>query len=176
MLTRKSSSKKRFGFADPKITESFDPERTLVEVELNAEKEDVGQNVGQKRSYVGQKAGQNRSCVGQKAGQNVGQKSLLSRPSAAEVPGGLPASARQVLSALREDSTLTHRGLAVKLGFAETTIDRAFSLLIRRGLVRRVGPKRPNRGAVRRLRFRQDKRVAEGVFGLHQETSRFAAA
>ena len=116
MLTRKSSSKKRFGFADPKITESFDPERTLVEVELNAEKEDVG--------------------------QNVGQKSLLSRPSAAEVPGDLPASARQVLSALREDSTLTHLGLAVKLGFAETTIDRAFSLLIRRGLVRRVGPKR----------------------------------
>ena len=122
---------KRFGFADPKITESFDPERTLVEVELNAEKEDVGQNVGQKRSYVGQKTG-----------QNVGQKSLLSRPSAAEVPGDLPASAKQVLSALREDSTLTHRGLAVKLGFAETTIDRAFSLLIRRGLVRRVGPKK----------------------------------
>ena len=51
------------------------------------------------------------------------------------------AATKQVYKAMCEDITLTHRGLESKLGLSKTTIRKATATLVKKGFIRRVGPK-----------------------------------
>ena len=53
-----------------------------------------------------------------------------------------PASCHQVYEALRQDAYLTYRGMVAKLGLNKDTINTAVGTLVRKGIIRRVGPKK----------------------------------
>jgi len=53
-----------------------------------------------------------------------------------------PASVKQVYKALCKDATMTYVGLQSKLGLSTQTIAIATATLIKRGMLRRVGPKK----------------------------------
>ena len=115
---------KKAKFPSPSISESYDPDRTMVTLKFDAE---VLPQSGVVES--GQK-------LGQKPGQKSGQKIDLEDASAAT---------RMVYKAICDDVRFTHRGLAAKLGLSASTVDTAISTLVKRGILRRIGPKKGGR-------------------------------
>ena len=153
----------KYGYAEPKITESYDPDRTVITVTTddNTVNETVivlkpDQNptrstpkTVQKQSGSGAEAVQKLSDDGtgpvQKSsagGAEAVQKQSLEVDVVRSPLNELPTSARQVLNAIADDCFMTQRGLVSKIGLAKSTIIKATAILIKNGYLRRVGPKK----------------------------------
>lgn len=124
---------RQYGYAQPMLRETFDPDQTLLEIAVATDPE-VAQNSPetiQKQPQSGPKA--------VSSGPKVAQKWPKSSP---ETVRKLSAGTRQIYEALREEPRMTYRGLASKLGFVKETIRKGIGTLIKEGLIRRVGPKK----------------------------------
>ena len=136
---------RKYGYAEPKITESCDPDRTVIAVTTD----DDTVNGAANRSAIGLKPDQdpNRSttkAVQESSGDGAGavQKQSPEIDVARPPLNELPASARQVLGAIADDCFMTQRGLVSKIGLARSTVIKATAILIKNGCLRRVGPKK----------------------------------
>ena len=159
---------KKYGYAEPKITESYDPDRTVIVVttdddtvngtvtrpESGAEPD---QNPTRTRPEVDNKVdnnaegdnktgsiGDNNPFRGDNkhfGGDNnhgKGDNKNEQRRPFAE----LFASAKQVFKALSDDNSMTQQGLCAKLGFSRKTIAKAIAVLIRERYIIRRGARK----------------------------------
>ena len=158
---------KKSGFPDPSIGESYDPDRTTVELNLDEAvsgrvksrvesrvKGSVESSVkGSAESSVepdgnqisAPKQTKNRPKTEDelaKSGPDVGQKINTSSVKGSNPLEELSASAKQVYRALCLDQSLTYVALISRTGLSNRTIEVAIATLIKRGLLRRVGPKK----------------------------------
>ena len=161
---------KKYGYAEPKITESYDPDRTVITVTTDDDtvKDTVigvkpDQNPTKTRPEPDKEVSrvvQKQSASGAEAVQKLFESGaeVVQKPSGGDTEavqkrnsqGGvdrlplreLPTSARQVLNAVADDCFMTQRGLVSKLGLAKSTIIKATAILIKNGFLRRVGPKK----------------------------------
>lgn len=145
---------KKYGYPSPTISESYDPDRTMVELKLDdvVSDRDAELCANQKTDP---KLAQNRPETEDelaKSGPEVGQNSTAGRAKSRvksrvesrvkEDLSDLPASVRQVYAALKRDTSLTYVGIQSKLKFSTQTVAVAIATLIKRGLLRRIGPKK----------------------------------
>ena len=108
----------KMGAMAPTFTETTEPDRVELIVPIERISSPV-QKSGQKQDLSGQKSGQKQVGSGQKEN-----------------------SVARVLAACCEDVDFTQRGLAEKLGLAQSTIDAAIATLVKNGCIRHVGPKK----------------------------------
>jgi len=139
-------------FPSPSISESYDPDRTTVELKLDEERlaqptePKLGQN--NKGRVKGRQEVDNKATQGSVKSRVKGR--VESRVESRAENGkavrsdlcDAPASVRQVYKALCKDPSMTYVGLQSKLGLSTQTIAVATATLIKRGLLRRVGPKK----------------------------------
>ena len=109
---------KKYGYAEPKITESYDPDRTVIVVTTDDDTVTRPENGAEP----------DQKTVNAKANSIIWQD--------------FPASCHQVYEALRQDAYLTYRGMVSKLGLNKDTINTAVGTLVQKGLIRRIGPKK----------------------------------
>ena len=151
---------KKYGYAEPKITESYDPDRTVIvvttdddtengtvtrpepdqtptrtrpEVDNNAEGDNKIGSVGDNNPF----RGDNKTSVGDN-NHDKGDNKCEERKPFAE----LFASAKQVFRALSDDNSMTQQGLCAKLGFSRKTIAKAIAVLIRERYIIRRGARK----------------------------------
>ena len=150
---------KKYGYAEPKITESYDPDRTVLVVttdddtvndtvtrpESGAEPD---QNPTRTRPEVDNKV-DNNAEGDNKVDNKVDNKTEGDNKSdgGKEEPGKkslneLPASCRQVLKALSEDGSFTQQALIRKLNFSRAAITKAIATLIKERYIIRRGARK----------------------------------
>ena len=143
---------KKYGYAEPKITESYDPDRTVITVTTD---DDTVSGVEPDRNPTRNRPGPGQDPARSapemdgecpRSAPEVLQKCPKSAPKVPQEKQGelasLTAAVRQVYKAMCEDIALTHRGLESKLGLSKTTVRKATATLIHKGFLRRVGPKK----------------------------------
>ena len=114
---------KKYGYAEPKITETYDPDRTVVIVTTDDD------------TASGVKPDQNPTRVRPEPDQNPTRTRL-------EILRVLPCSCRQVFESIVADNKITYRAMVSKLSLNKDTVNTAVGTLIKHGLLRRVGPKK----------------------------------
>lgn len=122
---------KKSGFPDPSISESYDPDRTTIELKFEGSPK-AGPVLAQNGA-----AGSVESGV--ESRQELDNNQTKNRQ---EKLSDLSASVRRVFVELEHNPSFTQAGLVSKLGLSRATITTAIATLIKRGLLRRVGPKK----------------------------------
>lgn len=126
----------KYGFTPPVIEEKYDPDRTVIRVAV-----EVGSGKGSVESSVksskegGQEVDKDRTTAAQQLHKNCTR-------TAQELLADISSSARRVYRSFAEDGEYTQEALVSKLGLSRRTIASATATLIKRGLLRRVGPKK----------------------------------
>ena len=136
---------KKYGYAEPKITESYDPDRTVIVATTDDETEndtvtrpengaEPDQNPTRTRPEVDNKVDNNAKGDNKPDGgkEEPGKKSL----------NELPASCRQVLKALSEDGSFTQQALIRKLNLPRAAITKAIATLIKERYIIRRGARK----------------------------------
>ena len=160
---------KKYGYAEPKITESYDPDRTVLVVTTDDDtvndtetrpenSAEPDQNPTRTRPEVPQKC--SNTCENDEGGDNkqgTGDNNLVwgdnksgqgdnnQRENSFEERkpfSELFASAKQVFRLLSEDGSLTQQGLCTKLGLSRKTIAKAIAVLIRERYIIRHGARK----------------------------------
>lgn len=129
---------KKYGYAEPKITESYDPDRTVIVVTTDDDTENDTVTRPENGAEPDQKCPKSAPKVPQKCPRSAPK---VPQKETADLQG-LTAAVRQVYKAMCEDISMTHRGLESKLGLSKTTIRKATATLVQKGFIRRVGPKK----------------------------------
>ncbi len=129
---------KKYGYAEPKITESYDPDRTVIVVTTDDDTENDTVTRPENGAEPDQKCPRSAPKVPQKCPRSAPK---VPQKETADLQG-LTAAVRQVYKAMCEDISMTHRGLESKLGLSKTTIRKATATLVQKGFIRRVGPKK----------------------------------
>ncbi|MBP5509743.1 MAG: HTH domain-containing protein [Kiritimatiellae bacterium] len=117
---------KKYGCAEPKITESYDPDRTVIVVTTDDEVESAPED----DIKVDNNAEGN---IQPDDGKEQSERKLLSE---------LPASCRQVLKALSEDGSFTQQVLMRKLNLSRAAITKAIVILIKERYIIRRGARK----------------------------------
>ena len=162
---------KKYGYAEPKITESYDPDRTVIVVTTD----DDTENDTETRPETGAEPDHNPTITRPEVDNNTegdnkvdinitrtadpyntrttpvqhpynGQQSRttpVQDPSETDYPElqDMSSSAQRVFRALREDGSLTIRGLSSKLSLNKDTVCVAIGILVKAGIIIRVGSK-----------------------------------
>ena len=149
---------KKYGYAEPKITESYDPDRTVIVVTTDDDTvtrpengSESDQNPTRTRPEPDQKCSkgaprddknfENDTVTRPENGAEPDQKTVNAKANSI-IWQDFPASCHQVYEALRQDAYLTYRGMVSKLGLNKDTINTAVGTLVQKGLIRRIGPKK----------------------------------
>ena len=130
---------KKYGYAEPKITESYDPDRTVITVTTDDDVESVpeGDNKTGCRGDNNQSRGGDKPSGGDNNHGKGDNKNEQRRPFAE-----LFTSAKQVFSALSEDGSMTQQGLCSRLGLSRKTIAKATAVLIKERYIIRRGARK----------------------------------
>ena len=118
---------KKSGYPEPMISESYDPDRTAVELKFEGVPK------------AGQVLTQNDAAGSVGSRQELDNNQTINRQ---EKLSDLSASVRRVFVELEHNPGFTQAGLVSKLGLSRATITTAIATLIKRGLLRRVGPRK----------------------------------
>ena len=118
---------KKYGFYAPQIKETFDPDRTIVELEVA--EVTTASTISQESDKPLQELDKKLTEGLQELDKNLTINSL-----------DISSTAKRVYKALSQDGTFTQQGLANKFGVSRVTIANATATLIKSGLIRRVGP------------------------------------
>ena len=121
---------KKYGYAEPKITESYDPDRTVIVVTTDDEVESAPEDDNKVDIKVDNNAEGN---IQPDDGKEQSERKLLSE---------LPASCRQVLKALSEDGSFTQQVLMRKLNLSRAAITKAIVILIKERYIIRRGARK----------------------------------
>ena len=124
-------------FAEPSIIESYEPDRTKVIVEFEADESEVGvkkQEVREKTSEVREKR------LGSE-GENLGSEDANSdfEVLMGAYRNDFRENARKILSAIADDQEIDTTGLTQKLGISEASVWRAIRAMKEVGLLVREG-------------------------------------
>ena len=124
-------------FAEPSIFESYEPDRTKVIVEFEADESEVGvkkQEVREKTSEVREKR------LGSE-GENLGSEDANSdfEVLMGAYRNDFRENARKILSAIADDQEIDTTGLTQKLGISEASVWRAIRAMKEVGLLVREG-------------------------------------
>ena len=124
-------------FAEPSIIESYEPDRTKVIVEFEADESEVGvkkQEVREKTSEVREKR------LGSE-GENLGSEDANSdfEVLMGAYRNDFRENARKILSAIADDQEIDTTGLTQKLGISEASVWRAIRAMKEVGLPVREG-------------------------------------
>ena len=150
---------KKYGYAEPKITESYDPDRTVIVVTTDDDTENdtvtrpengakPDQNPTRTRPEVDNKVDNNEEGDKQVDNKVDNNAEGDNKPDGGkEEPGKkslneLPASCRQVLKALSEDGAFTQQALMRKLNFSRAAITKAIATLIKERYIIRRGARK----------------------------------
>lgn len=126
---------KKYGYAEPKITESYDPDRTVLVV--TTDDDTVTRPEPDQKSRKSVLKSNNK--VDNKVDNKIQEAKVQSeRKSLNE----LPASCRQVFKALSEDGSLTQQALVRKLSLSRAAITKAIAILIRECYIVRCGARK----------------------------------
>ena len=118
---------KKSGYPEPMISESYDPDRTTIELKFE------GMPTAGPVQTPNGVAGVVESRQELDNNQTINRQEKLS---------DLSASVRRVFVEFEHNPSFTQAGLVSKLGLSRATITTAIATLIKRGLLRRVGPKK----------------------------------
>ena len=118
---------KKSGYPEPMISESYDPDRTTIELKFEGV------------PTAGPDLTPNGAAGIVESRQELDNNQTISRQ---ERLSDLSASVRRVFVELEHNPGFTQAGLVSKLGLPRATITTAIATLIKRGLLRRVGPKK----------------------------------
>ena len=158
---------KKYGYAEPKITESYDPDRTVIVVTTDDDTENDTVNGTVTRPESGaepdQKCPRSAPEVDNKVdnkvdnnpeGDNKVDNKVDNNAEGDNKPDGgkeepgkkslneLPASCRQVLKALSEDGSFTQHALMRMLNFSRAAITKAIATLIKERYIIRRGARK----------------------------------
>ena len=140
---------KKYGYAEPKITESYDPDRTVLVVTTDDDTvtrpepdQKSRKSVLKSNNEVDNKVDNNArgdNKVDNKVDNKIQEAKVQSeRKSLNE----LPASCRQVFKALSEDGSLTQQALVRKLSLSRAAITKAIAILIKECYIVRCGARK----------------------------------
>lgn len=154
---------KKYGYAEPKITESYDPDRTVIVVTTDDDTVNDTVTRPENGAEPDQKCSRSAPEVDNKVDNKVdnnpeggikvdnkvdnktegdnkhdGGKEELGKKSLNE----LPASCRQVLKALSEDGSFTQQALIRKLNLSRAAITKAIATLIKERYIIRRGARK----------------------------------
>ena len=131
-------------FAEPSIIESYEPDRTKVIVEFEADESEVGvkkQEVREKTSEVREKTSEVREKRLGSEGENLGSEDANSdfEVLMGAYRNDFRENARKILSAIADDQEIDTTGLTQKLGISEASVWRAIRAMKEVGLLVREG-------------------------------------
>ena len=131
-------------FAEPSIFESYEPDRTKVIVEFEADESEVGvkkQEVREKTSEVREKTSEVREKRLGSEGENLGSEDANSdfEVLMGAYRNDFRENARKILSAIADDQEIDTTGLTQKLGISEASVWRAIRAMKEVGLLVREG-------------------------------------
>ena len=123
------------GYARPLLSESFNPERTKVEIEVEvAEKPSkVAEKVAEKPSKVAEKVAENQSKVAEKV---AGTRSEYTE----KVTGKLSETEERIVALIQSNAHITQKMLSEAIGLTRQYVGRCMDSLQTRKIIRRVGP------------------------------------
>ena len=101
------------GYARPQLSESFSPERTKVEIEVE---------VAEKRGEVAEKVAENRNEVAEKVAEKLSETN------------------ERIIALIRSNAHITQKMLSEAIGLTRQYVGRCMDSLQARNIIRRVGP------------------------------------
>ena len=135
----------KYGYAEPKITESYDPDRTVLVVTTDDDtvtRQEPGQNQTRSVPKVDNKV-DNNARGDNKVDNKIDNKIQVAKvQSERKSLNELPASCRQVFKALSEDGSLTQQALVRKLSLSRAAITKAIAILIKECYIVRCGARK----------------------------------
>ena len=148
------------GYARPQLSESFNPERTKVEIEVEVA-EKVAENssqVAEKQGEVAEKVAENRREYTEKASEYTEkytekaseytekytekqtEKSGEYTENMAQSIANLTETEERIVAILRQNKFATQGGISAQLGITRTYITKIMGGLQSRNIIRRIGP------------------------------------
>ena len=137
------------GYARPQLSESFNPERTKVEIEVEVA-EKVAENssqVAEKQGEVVEKVAENRreytekpSEYTEKYTEKQTEKSGEYTENMAQSIANLTETEERIVAILRQNKFATQGGISAQLGITRTYITKIMGGLQSRNIIRRIGP------------------------------------
>ena len=141
------------GYARPQISESFNPERTKVENEVEvaekvaenssqvAEKQgEVVEKVAEKPSEYTEKYTENPSEYTEKYTEKQTEKGTEYTENSTESVDKLTETEERIVAILRQNKFATQGGISAQLGITRTYITKIMGGLQSRNIIRRIGP------------------------------------
>jgi len=136
---------KKYGYAEPEITESYDPDRTVLVVTTD---DDTVTRPGPDQNPTRSVPKADNKVDNNGEGDNKVDNKVDNKTQSAKVPSEkkplneLPASCRQVFKALSEDGSFTQQALIRKLNLSRAAITKAIAILIRECYIVRCGARK----------------------------------
>ena len=127
------------GYARPQLSESFNPERTKVEIEVEVA-EKVAENLG--------KVAENSSQVAEKVAEKQGEVAVKYTEKDTETRSGytekvtekLSETEERIVALIQSNAHITQKMLSEAIGMTRQYVGRCMDSLQARKIIRRVGP------------------------------------
>ena len=127
------------GYARPQLSESFNPERTKVEIEVEVA-EKVAENLG--------KVAENSSQVAEKVAEKQGEVAVKYTEKDTETRSGytekvtekLSETEERIVALIQSNAHITQKMLSEAIGLTRQYVGRCMDSLQARKIIRRVGP------------------------------------
>ena len=127
------------GYASPQLSESFNPERTKVEIEVEVA-EKVAENLG--------KVAENSSQVAEKVAEKQGEVAVKYTEKDTETRSGytekvtekLSETEERIVALIQSNAHITQKMLSEAIGLTRQYVGRCMDSLQARKIIRRIGP------------------------------------
>ena len=120
------------GYARPQLSESFNPERTKVEIEVE---------VAEKPSKVAEKVAEKQGKVAEKVAEKYTEKDTETRSEYTEkVTEKLSETEERIVALILSNAHITQKMLSEAIGLTRQYVGRCMDSLQARNIIRRIGP------------------------------------
>ena len=120
------------GYARPQLSESFNPERTKVEIEVE---------VAEKPSKVAEKVAEKQGKVAEKVAEKYTEKDTETRSEYTEkVTEKLSETEERIVALILSNAHITQKMLSEAIGLTRQYVGRCMDSLQSRKIIRRIGP------------------------------------
>ena len=127
------------GYARPQLSESFNPERTKVEIEVEVA-EKVAENSRQVAEKVAEKQGEVAVKYTEKDTEKSGEVTEKSGEVTEKVTEKLSETDERIIALIRSNPHITQKMLSEAIGLTRPYIGRKLLELQVRNIIRRIGP------------------------------------
>ncbi len=120
------------GYARPQLSESFNPERTKVEIEV-----EVAEKVAESRSQVAEKVAEKPDQVAEKVAEKYTETRSEYTEKATEK---LSETEERIVALIQSNAHITQKMLSEAIGLTRQYVGRCMDSLQSRNIIRRIGP------------------------------------